>query len=47
MPEESACLDFARHGRDCARTMTAAHVPLRTKLAYGVGAVAYGIKDNG
>lgn len=27
--------------------MTAARVPLRTKLAYGVGAVAYGIKDNG
>jgi glycoside/pentoside/hexuronide:cation symporter, GPH family len=27
--------------------MTAARVPLRTKLAYGAGAVAYGIKDNG
>ncbi len=22
-------------------------IPLRTKLAYGFGAVAYGIKDNG
>ncbi|MBS0504744.1 MAG: MFS transporter [Proteobacteria bacterium] len=27
--------------------MTQARVPLATKLAYGVGAVAYGIKDNG
>jgi glycoside/pentoside/hexuronide:cation symporter, GPH family len=27
--------------------MTAERVPLRTKLAYGAGAVAYGIKDNG
>ena len=27
--------------------MSDTHVPLRTKLAYGVGAVAYGIKDNG
>ncbi|NNM78213.1 MFS transporter [Sphingomonas sp. ID1715] len=27
--------------------MTGARVPLRTKLAYGLGAIAYGIKDNG
>jgi glycoside/pentoside/hexuronide:cation symporter, GPH family len=27
--------------------MTSARVPLRTKIAYGAGAVAYGIKDNG
>lgn len=27
--------------------MTSGRVPLRTKVAYGAGAVAYGIKDNG
>jgi glycoside/pentoside/hexuronide:cation symporter, GPH family len=26
---------------------TTGHVPFRTKIAYGIGAVAYGIKDNG
>jgi glycoside/pentoside/hexuronide:cation symporter, GPH family len=28
-------------------TTAPAHVPLKTKLAYGIGAVAYGIKENG
>ncbi len=28
-------------------TITVGHVPLRTKLAYGAGAIAYGIKENG
>jgi glycoside/pentoside/hexuronide:cation symporter, GPH family len=26
---------------------TTGHVPFRTKIAYGIGAIAYGIKDNG
>ncbi len=30
-----------------AMTATDGHVPLRTKIAYAVGAIAYGIKENG